>query len=201
MNIEQYTALVKNPDLVSEQHIPDLREILLHSPYCATTRMLLLNALKKSESVHYQSELMRTVVYAPNPRTLYFYLHPEMAQKRIVKTSGGGYFDMLDAVERSGQDTQQSLNELAEKLKMARESLLQKKEAPHSTITEAILKNEASQPIDAKIDEPNATEAEAKQLIKEKKYNEALNILREIANSNAKTTYIEDQIRFLEKIV
>ena len=200
MSSEQYIALVKNPSLVGEQHISDLREILLNSPYCATTRMLLLKVLKEVDSVHYQHELTRTVVYAPSPRTLYFYLQPEIAQQRTAKSSAGDYFGMLDAIEHSGQDTYQSLSELAAQLKQARQSLLQEV-VPISKISsqqpkqqEPLLEGVASKA------KQICVEADAIQLIKQKKYTEALVILRQIVDNGEHSVYVEDQIRFLEKI-
>ncbi len=205
MNLEQYLSLLENPELLAECHIPDLRAILEESPYCATTRMMLQKALHNTASVHFEAELARTVIYASSPRALYFYIHPDEQQHRQQKKSGGSYFDMLDAVERSGQDSQDSLRDLAAKLKAARQSMTPV-EAP--TPKKNILAEqtppaaEVARPTTSPTFNVETSQMQAQQFIKNKDYDAAIVMLQEIAQyaSPLRKTYIEDQIRFLQKI-
>ncbi len=202
MNLEQYIELVKNPSMVGAEHILELREILDTMPYCATTRMLLLKAMHQCGDVNYESTLARTVVYAPSPRALYYYILLKQKPQRRAQ-GGGDYFEMMDTLEKVGEETNQSLQELAAKLKQARKDLLStskvvaKEETEHVVLQEEILEVKPAER-DEKV---GFTEANARELIRAKRYNEALEMLEYLHREHPDNTYIADQIRFIRLIV
>ncbi len=181
MSIDDYIHLLSHPETLQKTNIEDLKTILANNPYCTTTRMMLLKAMHNSQSIHYTREIPHTVVYAHSPRALYTYIHHQDQPKERTNTRGD-YFDMMHTIEGISNKSGETLQELAAKLKQARQQL----------ITDSRPKAEPT---------PKSPEQQAKKLIKERKYDEALVILRQIAsNSEDKKEYIEDQIRFLEKI-
>ena len=151
-------------------------------------------------------------------------------RERTVKSSGN-YFDMINVVESEGGDTKQSLKNLAERLKSARAMVVNLPVNSVKKITvvkenEAINAvkeiNEIEESIDTivlnnineiKIEkyvsedyfssiEHEISEINAKKLILERKYKDAIEILRQLnLNNPKKSVYFADQIRFLEKVI
>ena len=192
MTHEEFISLVRYPEKLMEKHIPELRSLVDDFPYFVQARMLYVKMLKESNNIHYGTHSKRTALHTPDRRRLYFYLHPELNEnsgtkqtKHPQKTSAGEYFDMMEIIEKKGGNEKQSLKELAERLKAARE--ITSGESPH---------------VNQKPKSVEYTEEHAKILIQEKKYAEACEILKALnLNNPKKSTYFADQIRFLEKII
>ena len=225
MTQEEFISLVKQPESVAAQHVSDLKEMVERFPYFVPSRILLTKSLQLSNSIHFEAHLKTTTVFIPSRRWLYYYLYPEKLlsaepyrRERNAK-SGGDYFDMLNVVESGGGDTRQSLKNLADKLKSAR-SLVNISTVPLKIQSDKVAKNidvETSvNEFDKKVVEVvdanpvvvsvsqsfENSEANAKKLISERKYNEAIVILKELnLNNPKKSVYFADQIRFLEKVV
>ncbi len=225
MTHDAFISLVKQPESVAAQQVSDLKEMVERFPYFVPSRILLAKSLQLSNSIHFDANLKTTTVFVPSRRWLYYYFHPEKMlsvepYRREKNTkSGGDYFDMLNVVESKGGDTRQSLKNLADKLKSARSLVT------IPTVPLKILNNKDSVDVDTAIStieicrnevevvpaistyEPTPqnlefTEDNAKKLIFERKYNEAIVILRGLnLNNPKKSVYFADQIRFLEKVV
>ena len=120
----------------------------------------------------------------------------------VVRNEGsGGYFDMLRKLESKGDNNRLSLQQLAAKLKAARETLktqAETKPADSDSLSEKV----ESMPVMIDDESFEAKEKKAKQLIREKKYPQAVEILEELNLINPKKSiYFADQIRFLKKII
>jgi hypothetical protein len=225
MTQEEFISLVKQPESVAAQHVSDLKEMVERFPYFVPSRILLTKSLQLSNSIHFEAHLKTTTVFIPSRRWLYYYLYPEKLlsaepyRREKNAKSGGDYFDMLNVVESGGGDTRQSLKKLADKLKSAR-SLVNIPTVPLKIQSDKVAKNievEMSaneldrkivevvdaNPVDVSVSQSfENSEANAKKLISERKYNEAIIILKELnLNNPKKSVYFADQIRFLEKVV
>jgi len=225
MTQEEFISLVKQPESVAAQHVSDLKEMVERFPYFVPSRILLTKSLQLSNSIHFEAHLKTTTVFIPSRRWLYYYLYPEKLlsaepyrRERNAK-SGGDYFDMLNVVESGGGDTRQSLKNLADKLKSAR-SLVNIPTVPLKIHSDKVPENidvetsvneldrKVVEVVDANLVDVSVSqsfensEANAKKLISERKYNEAIVILKELnLNNPKKSVYFADQIRFLEKVV
>ena len=199
MTNQDFTILLKQPQTVNQAEIPHLRELLDLYPYFTAARMLYLRALQLSDSIHFENALNETALYAHDRRWLYYFIYPEKKiEKKHIRSekNSGDYFGMLNIVEQEGKDINQSLKTLAERLKKARLDAISEPSAKKEEKIEAknlsILHN---------ITENNYAE-KLKILIQEKKYDTALQILRELnLNNPKKSVYFASQIQFLEKII
>lgn len=205
MDLEEYISLLENPEGITSQHIHDLREMLRYAPYCANTRLLLLKGLHKTNDINYTSELPGTLLYAQSPRALYRLLFGGSRQDRWRTKHGGDYFDMLDTLEKTRRQTNESLQELAERLRQARLMLQQPEGQPGDKVVEkpsmemAELSGNNASPQQRTLE---ISEEAAKKCIRAKKYAEAIEILEQLSLINPKKKSIfADQIRFLKKII
>jgi hypothetical protein len=213
MTQAEFIALVRDPDLVRAEHVSDLRQMTEHFPYFAVPHLLIIKALKNNNSIHFSQLLKFSALYASNRKQFYYYLHPEKKrtteQPRLRKsTSSGDYFDMMDRIEAQGVDKKQSLKDLAEKLKSARSMIVD----DHERKRQQLFIEQPEQPIETyKKMTPvvsdvltgyDELELRVKELIKSKKYSQAIEILRELnLNNSKKSVYFADQIRFFEKVI
>ena len=215
MTHQEFIMLVKEPQTVKVEQMTDLKEMVEMYPYFVSSRLFLAKAAKLSNSIHSASILNESSVFCSDRRWLYNYIFPEKSLaeeptsrfERVSKTSGN-YFDMLNVIESTGGDTKQSLKNMAEKLKEARAMVVKQ---PVDKIPKPVVKIAESEeqdliekpmiieskPIDVEISEINA-----KKLISERKYSQAIEILRALnLNNPKKSVYFADQIRFLEKVI
>ncbi|MEI7501956.1 MAG: hypothetical protein WCJ61_01600 [Paludibacter sp.] len=174
---------------------------------------MLAKASKLSNSIHFSRNLKLAAIYSANRRWLYYYIHPENTlstesyRRPGVEKSSGGYFDMIQTVENEGGDTKQSLKDLAERLKAARTMVVNTTKKPIIKLNDIVEKKEIE--VHKVISEDyfavadiEISENEAKKMIKERKYKQAISILTELNLSNPKkSVYFADQIRFLEKVI
>ncbi|MDR0370741.1 MAG: hypothetical protein LBH80_02655 [Prevotellaceae bacterium] len=207
MTSDNFFDLLNNPEHVDHTQLSDLKELIEKYPYFYQARTLYLKALQQTKSIDFEAEIEHASIYAPDKRWLFYYLYPEkqieeeLSEHTPRKSVSGGYFVMMEKLDKKGGKTKQSLKELAEKLKEAREySRVQpttSKKIPES-ITIQHLDNNVTE--HASATEP--TEKQVQQLIAEKKYRQAIDVLKELnLNNPKKNTYFADQIRFLEKIL
>ncbi|MBP1676147.1 MAG: hypothetical protein H6Q20_706 [Bacteroidetes bacterium] len=214
MTHEEFYSIVNNPQSVSAGHIAGLKELAEYYPYFAFPRILLAKAVADSRHVHSERYAAQAALHAPDRRWLYYYLYPELKlsagvlkTERVPKYSGN-YFDLLNAVENEGGDTRQSLKNLAERLKAARQMVTQNNQKPAIVNADNKVSDNAKlqhQTTDFSmpdvLPESKITEDLAKKLIKDKKYAEAIEVLNKLILINPKKSiYFADQIRFLEKI-
>ncbi|HEY6915622.1 MAG TPA: hypothetical protein VI413_13185 [Paludibacter sp.] len=213
MTHEEFISLVKQPELVASHNVSDLKELINLYPYFVPARLFYAKALQQSGSVLFASNLKFSSLYSANRRWLYYYIHPdkkistEPYRREKTSKSSGDYFDMINAVESEGGDSKQTLKNLAERLKSARTMVV-------SSTTHATKKIPAINVLDEFDEEksvlikqiPRAgseiSEDKAKKLIQERKYLDAIEILKALnLNNPKKSVYFADQIRFLEKVI
>lgn len=217
MTQSEFFSIVKNPANVKASHIAELKEIIAIYPYFVQPKVLLAKALHLSNSVHSQKFIDNVAFYYSDHRWLFYYLNPE----KIINTDifrhertpkfGGNYFDLLKITEAEGGDSKQSLKNLAERLKVAREEVLKKHEhVDNSPDPQPQIRNTVHIPTpdyfkvsDDQVEiDSEITEENAKKLIREKEYSKAIEILKKLNLINPKKSiYFADQIRFLEKVI
>lgn len=217
MTHDDLISIVRLPANVNADYEADLKELVDRYPYFVTTRVLYVKALQQSHSIHYASNLKIASIYCSSRRWLYFYLHPdkmlsnEPYQHNKNEKSSGDYFDMINRIESVGGDSKQSLKNLAEKLKSAREMVQMPIIQPvekhviqnnfQNSEKENPVLNSNSTEITIKHTE-EISENNAKRLIIAHKYADAIEILRALnLNNPKKSVYFADQIRFLEKVL
>ena len=216
MTHNDFIALVRQPERVDAEHLADLKEMVERYPYFAPAQLFLAKALQQSNSIHFGANLKMAVLYSSSRRWMYYFLHPEKMLStqpyrpdRVGKSSGD-YFDMLNVVEREGGDTKQSLKKMAERLKSARAMVVSVPVQTVKGLNETkVINAEKGKNVEITdyesyfaLNEVDITEINAKKLIGERKYKEAIEILRRInLNNPKKSVYFADQIRFLEKVI
>lgn len=211
MTKDKFLSILIQPNEITTEIIPELKEMTEQYPYFAPAHLLLAKAMYVSNDLQQDLYLKKANIYAGNSKQLYYLLHPERTKLAEPlkftrdNTRSGNYFEMIEKVEAGGGDSKQTLKSLAERLKAARQSI---HEAPAKVEIEEAPKVRLATPdyFENKSvlnsDENKYTEVFAKKLIKEKKYSEALVILRELnLIYPKKSIYFADQIRFLEKIL
>jgi len=219
MTHDDFIAIVKRPETVKAEYDADLKELAERYPYFVPARLLLVKALQQSHSIHYAANLKVASIYCSNRRWLYYYLHPEKLlstesyKSNRTGKSSGDYFDMINTIEQEGGDTSQSLKNLADRLKSARAMVLVPKVQPAKKLLERVTTDigvpEAEKvpavvtPMDEQLaSDKEISESNAKKLIKEHKYKQAIEILTALnLNNPKKSVYFADQIRFLEKVI
>ncbi len=217
MTQSEFFSIVKEPANVNSSHIAELKEMIAFYPYFVQPKVLLAKALKLSNSVHSQKFIDNVAFYYSDHRWLYYYLYPEntinteiFRHDRTPKF-GGNYFDLLKITEAEGGDSKQSLKNLAERLKIAREEVLNKEEKIITNVEQLPqIRNAVHIPTpdyfkvssnQGDVD-PEITEENAKKLIRDKEYTKAIEILKKLNLINPKKSiYFADQIRFLEKVL
>jgi hypothetical protein len=219
MTHDDFLAIVKQPETVKAEYETDLKELTDRYPYFVSAKLLLVKALQQSHSIHYAANLRVASIYCYNRRWLYYYLHPEKLlstepyQRIRTGKSSGDYFDMINTIELEGGDTKQSLKNLADRLKSARAMVLspsvQSSKKPIESTGKDVRTNDVQKsreelnPEDLKlVTDKEISESNAKKLIREHKYKEAIEILTTLnLNNPKKSVYFADQIRFLEKVI
>ena len=216
MTTEDFLKLIADPEAVDAHQVTDLKELTDRYPYFYQARLLYLKALQQSDSIHFESQLGHTALYAGDRNWLYFYLYPEARLNKAQDTHqrdarfSGSYFDLLDAAESEGGDTRLSLKKIAESLKASRAMIREEKkipeEVPEKQPEGPQTKIEIPVPDYFRYEEEPTNdltlEEKLKVNIRQKKYREAIIILKQLNLINPKKSiYFADQIRFLEKII
>lgn len=201
---QQIIEALRNPQQASSLDLNALQEALQQNPYCEPLRWLWLKALVDGKDVRADEALLQSAVYISNRRWLYGLLYGEDEKRKpveldILAPSAGDYFGTM---AKDQQDT--SLRELAQRLREAR---MAKKQAVLQETTESVAEvAEALKPEEKVVAELEKTvvntEEEARKMLKEKRYFEALRILRSLIEENPeKSVYFAPQIKFIETIV
>jgi len=214
MTHEEFISFVKQPLLVTGDNVSDLNDIVERYPYFSSARLLLTKSLQLSNNIHFQSNLNTTSVYCSNRRWFYYFIYPEKIisnepyRHERIRKSSGNYFDLIDGIESEGGDTKQSLRDIAEKLKSARAMVMKspepKNQKPMQLEAKSNIESTNNDYFDSKSTSIIAkySEENAKKLIAERKYSEAIEILKGLnLNNPKKSVYFADQIRFLEKVI
>lgn len=130
MTVNDFSALIFNPNMVQAAHEGDLKEIVDFYPYFSHARILYLKSLQQSGNLLFESHIASTSLYASDRESLFFYLYPD---KKLSKAPSefqreerftGSYFDLLEMAEGAGGEQPISLKKIAEQLKASRKSLM-----------------------------------------------------------------------------
>lgn len=203
MTVTEFTSWMEHPETLKETEGVALRELCEAYPYFPIARMLLLKSLQNTNDVRLEREIRRTATYCIDRRKLYFLLFPEKKlrfeeqhepQSLIYNAFGNDYF----AVETIGSSlpAEDSLKSLAQKLKEARKKSKEAIQEQHQS------DHAAMQAFSAQTEVDQYNEETAKQCIRDKQYEKALQILRHLyLKIPEKSVYFADQIRFIEKII
>ncbi len=208
MNRTDINKYLTNPELISEASKEELHRLVETYPYCEALHWIYLRALYIVDDAMFEEELLLHGMHISNRRLFYNYLTfenqseevqnlpIETEQAIILPVQTPDYF----ALEQN-QAQKQSLQQLAEQLKKARLAR-QNKDAnnkPQKTNNQLNTTIITSQ---KETTTPQKNEDDAKKLIKEQKYLEAIEILRAISlNNPKKSANFALQIKFLETII
>ena len=214
MNRTDINKYLTNPELISEASKEELHRLVETYPYCEALHWIYLRALYIADDAMFEEELLLHGMHISNRRLFYNYLTENNSCSNIVETQYIASLPTTDyfALEQN-QAQKQSLQQLAAQLKTAR--LARQKQTTEERIqsTEAKVQMKDENAINQTpkvitIEEKNEaeqaqkTENDAKKLIKEQKYLEAIEILRAISlNNPKKSANFALQIKFLETII
>lgn len=228
MTYEQYIQLMNAPQEASLQHVLELDFMVNELPYFGTARLLRLKALFQTQDIRFGVELPRTTVYASSAPALYQYINPPETQPEVRNTThGSSYFDMMDRLQEMSDHSQQSLQELTQKLldhhaaasetpmptpqadksaddtPQIRPEEEKQRETPVLTVQAAApaeTERSAEDITPTRSEEPFAASSDDLQhLIANRRYDLAIEtIKRNHLNNPKKSIYFADQIRFLE---
>jgi hypothetical protein len=210
MNRTDINNFLTNPDLVANASKEELRRLVETYPYCEALHWMYLRALYIADDAMFDEELMLHGMHISNRRLFYNYLTYQKETDLnsppvlggVSEEGGGSQFSILNsqlatpdyfALEQN-QAQKQSLQQLAAQLKAAR---LARQKQKNEELKKIEVANKQIPEI-----KPLQTEEEAKKLIKEQKYLEAIEILRAISlNNPKKSANFALQIKFLETII
>ena len=217
MNRTDINNFLTNPDLVANASKEELRRLVETYPYCEALHWMYLRALYIADDAMFDEELMLHGMHISNRRLFYNYLTYQKETDLnsppvlggVPEGGGGSQFSILNsqlstpdyfALEQN-QAQKQSLQQLAAQLKAARLARQKQKNEELEMRNEELKKIEVANKQIPEI-KPLQTEEEAKKLIKEQKYLEAIEILRAISlNNPKKSANFALQIKFLETII
>ena len=214
MNRTDINKYLNDPELVANASSGELRRLIEAYPYCEVLYWIYLRLLYIQDDAIFEDELMRYGMHISNRRLFYNYLTEEYKNSNIVETQYIASLPTTDyfALEQN-QEQKQSLQQLAAQLKAARLARQKSKDAihcvsptePQPTPSTPSTPSTPKQPTiipSQPVDTPLKTEEDAKKLIKEQKYLEAIEILRAISlNNPKKSANFALQIKFLETII
>ena len=207
MNRTDINNFLTNPDLVANASKEELRRLVETYPYCEALHWMYLRALYIADHG----------MHISNRRLFYNYLTYQKETDLnsppvlggVPEGGGGSQFSILNsqlstpdyfALEQN-QAQKQSLQQLAAQLKAARLARQKQKNEELEMRNEELKKIEVANKQIPEI-KPLQTEENAKKLIKEQKYLEAIEILRAISlNNPKKSANFALQIKFLETII
>ena len=212
MNRTDINVYLTNPELVVNASREDLRRLVETYPYCEALHWIYLRALYIADDAMFEEELMLHGMHISNRRLFYNYLTYQNETDLNSPPVLGGEDSQLSILNsqlstpdyftlEQNQAQKQSLQQLAAQLKAARLARQKQKNEELRKKKEELKKIEVA---DEQIPEikPLQTEEEAKKLIKEQKYLEAIEILRAISlNNPKKSANFAIQIKFLETII
>ncbi len=228
MNRTEITKYLTNPELVANASSTELRRLVEIYPYCESLHWIYLRSLYINDDAIFEDELMKYGMHISNRRLFYNYLtfidttnlNSPPVLVGVPEGGGGSQLSILNsqlstpdyfALEQNPEH-KQSLQQLAAQLKAARlarqstpkaeknkkPNTSDKSDSPTSPTTPTNPSNPTNKPqLSTEISEENA-----KKLIKEQKYSEAIEILRAISlNNPKKSANFALQIKFLETII
>jgi len=195
--------LIKGLQGVKNIAADEWRQAVDTYPTCEIILWNYLRELYRNDDISFENELMRLGLRLSNREAFYRFMiqrKVDYAFPELAATSG----DWFAREENQSQESKTSLLELARKLRASRLAEKEKREADNAI---AEVKTVADTPA-APLPTENTTlsdedkELKVKELINEKKYSEALEILRSInLKESKKSATFAVQIKWLETII
>ena len=191
MNRTDINNFLINPDLVANASKEELRRLVETYPYCEALHWMYLRALYIADDAMFDEELMLHGMHISNRRLFFNYLTYQKETDLnsppvlggVPEGEGISQFSILNSQLSTPDYFALEQNQAQE----MRNEELKKIEVANKQIPEI---------------KPLQTEEEAKKLIKEQKYLEAIEILRAISlNNPKKSANFALQIKFLETII
>ena len=230
MNRTEITKYLTNPELVANASSSDLRHLVEIYPYCESLHWIYLRSLYINDDAIFEDELMKYGMYISNRHLFYNYLttndkinlNSSPISGEIADAQGGSQLPTFNfqlstpdyfTLEQNPEQ-KQSLQQLAAQLKaarLARQNRHETQDTRHK-MRETSDKSESptnptgqtspTSPTNNSQFSEEFTEENAKKLIREQKYSEAIEILRAISlNNPKKSANFALQIKFLETII
>lgn len=84
MTPQEYTQLLKNPQLASKMTYEELEQLLLDYPYCQSLRLILLNKYQQDEHIAYERHLQLAALSLPDRKHLKFFLEQNKHAKTLT---------------------------------------------------------------------------------------------------------------------
>ena len=69
-----YTKWIKQPHLINQSEVDQLSELIVHYPFCQSSRMLHTKGLQNINSIHFNKSLKITASYSSDRHQLYYLL-------------------------------------------------------------------------------------------------------------------------------
>lgn len=214
MNRTEITKYLTNPELVANASSNELRHLVEIYPYSESLHWIYLRSLYINDDAIFENELMKYGMHISNRRLFYNYLTNNNTTNDTQKEKNEINNSQLSTLSsqlstpdyftlEQNPEQKQSLQQLAAQLKaarLARQTTQNKKYETQNT------PNKTDYPTNTTTNTPQIstelTEENAKKLIKEQKYSEAIEILRAISlNNPKKSANFALQIKFLETII
>ncbi len=221
MNRTEITKYLTNPELVANASSDELRHLVEIYPYCESLHWIYLRSLYINDDAIFEDELMKYGMHISNRRLFYNYLTTnettdnEINNSQLSTPVETQYIASLQTTDyfslEQNPAQKQSLQQLAAQLKAARLARQNRHETQDARreMRETSDKSESptnptglTSPTNNSQFSEEFTEENAKKLIREQKYSEAIEILRAISlNNPKKSANFALQIKFLETII
>jgi hypothetical protein len=226
MTHNEFISLLQQTNQIENKYVSDLKELIQRYPYFGTAGLMYTKCLAQSQDINFSSFCVISALYTANRTWFYYYLFPEKTlsasryRKEKFGNSSGDYFDMMEMLDAHGENNKKTLKNLADRLKAARNFTMQAPVNESVTLIEKDMTVATSNRHDLSIQSNIRTvgsgdftiltntdlsvglEVQAKKLIAERKYSDAIDILQKLnLNNPKKSVYFADQIRFLEKVI
>ena len=221
MNRTEIIKYLTNPELVANAPSNELRHLVEIYPYCESLHWIYLRSLYINDDAIFEDELMKYGMHISNRRLFYNYLTTnettdnEINNSQLSTPVETQYIASLQTTDyfslEQNPAQKQSLQQLAAQLKAARLARQNRHETQDARreMRETSDKSESptnptglTSPTNNSQFSEEFTEENAKKLICEQKYSEAIEILRAISlNNPKKSANFALQIKFLETII
>lgn len=167
----------------------DVKQYLLKHPYIEILRLIYLRELKKRDTELFERELKDSSCFISDRKFAYKFINGNANSNSSLQIYDSGAISADYFALESAGTTNESLRQLARKLKKARLAKI-----------EAIKDKESSDNI--KIMSDDDQQKQIRQLIEKRRYREALQMMKKINFSNSeKSVYFALQMKYLETIL